>query len=128
MSTYINHISKNTQRQLKTKLEHELIAGRRYRESGLSLQTLAVLLGTNRHYVSTIIATCYGCSFCTLLNKLRVNDAKRLMASATGSKLSIEEVASVVGFANRQSFHRAFTKQEDITPLQFKKNITKNNG
>ena len=56
----------------------------------------------------------------TLINKYRIDEAMSILIDRRYLKLNMEDVASMVGFANRQSFYSAFYKQNGTTPRDFR--------
>lgn len=81
----------------------------------LKIGDVVKALASNRTYVSNYINTTYNCSFSDYMNRLRVEYAKRLLASAPhGTKLS--QIAQESGFASEASFYRNFKKFAGVTP------------
>jgi AraC-like DNA-binding protein len=93
-----------------------------YQDPDLNLDKLASLLGASKHHVSQIINEHLGESFFEYINRLRVEEAKELLASTTRSDLHVIEVAYTVGFNNKVSFNAAFKKATGMTPTEYRKN------
>lgn len=51
-----------------------------YKDNGLTLENLAERLSTNRTYVSNAFNHCAGMSFPTYVNKLRIDEAVRILS------------------------------------------------
>ena len=81
------------------------------------LMDLRQVLPMNRTYLSQLINNAYGCSFYQWVNRLRVEEAKRLMT--TKPDLKMQDIANKCGFSSRQALHRAFLRETGITPREF---------
>lgn len=90
-----------------------------YTNPELSLQSLASSLNTNTSYLSTIINKNYKCNFKTLINRLRIDKAKRMMVSDEYKTLSMEGIIETVGFNSRSGFYQAFKTNTGLTPTQY---------
>jgi YesN/AraC family two-component response regulator len=52
------------------------------------------------------------------INSIRIDNAKRLLK---GTELTIQDIATKVGYQNIQSFNRFFKKFEGISPKEFRR-------
>lgn len=66
----------------------------------------------------------FGISPKSYLLKIRIDAAKELLEN---SDLKIGDIALTVGFSGQQRFNDIFKKSENITPLQYRKNIRQKN-
>ena len=64
----------------------------------------------------------YGCDFSELVNKLRVDEAKEMLANPLCT-MTIEDISISSGFANRQSFYSAFERYTGVKPKEYRKNM-----
>ncbi len=90
-----------------------------YKNSELTLSSLAEGLHRSKHYISHIFSNKIKMSFNDYINSLRIDEACKLINS-DGSK-PISEVAYEVGFGSIRTFNRAFLKFKDETPRNYKK-------
>ena len=86
---------------------------------GLTLEDLAVSLGTNRTYLSTFINTTFGMSFREWIAGLRIEYAKKRLAA--DPKMTVAEVSEATGFLSQSYFIRLFTEKEGLSPAKWKK-------
>lgn len=86
----------------------------------LKISDVAKEIGSNRTYVSNYINATYHCSFSDYMNRLRIEHAKTLLASAPkGTKLM--QIAEESGYASEQSFYRNFKKFTGATPADWQR-------
>lgn len=86
----------------------------------LKIGDVVKALCSNRTHVSNYINATYNCSFSDYMNRLRVEYAKRLLASTPhGTKLS--QIAQKSGFASEASFYRNFKKFAGMTPSDWQR-------
>lgn len=90
-----------------------------YRNSELSLQTLAEGLHRSKHYISHIFSNKIKMNFNDYINSLRIDEACRLL-NADNSR-PVSEVAYEVGFGSIRTFNRAFSKFKKETPRSYKR-------
>ncbi|MBQ9556260.1 MAG: AraC family transcriptional regulator [Muribaculaceae bacterium] len=95
------------------------IERRDYCRPGVTMILVAEELSTNRTYLSQYINSRYNCSFNTWLTGLRIGEAKRLLQHSP--TLSIEKIATAVGFATKSHFMSTFKTHEGMTPGQWRK-------
>lgn len=106
-------------RRLKDLLETDKI----YKQTDISLSKLARKLKTNTTYLSVIINSRYEESFTSLINKFRIDEARKLLATPYYSNFSIEGIAEEVGFHSRSAFYQSFKQITGLTPTQYLKNL-----
>lgn len=100
---------------LGKKFDRLMVEDHFFLKHDLKIGDVAKVLGSNRTYVSNYINTTCNCSFSDYINRLRVEYAKRLLASTPhGTKLS--QIAQESGFASEASFYRNFKKFAGVTP------------
>lgn len=59
-------------------------------------------------------------NYSCLLNEYRIKEAVHLLVDKRYVDKNIEEISTMVGFANRQSFYAAFYKNVGITPREYR--------
>lgn len=107
--------------ELYDKIITIIVLQKKYRDANYSAKHLAAELGTNTRYLSAVINSRFGMNYSCLVNEYRVKDAAFFMTDRRYANLTIEEISTLVGFANRQSFYAAFYKYMNETPNNFRK-------
>ena len=90
-----------------------------YRQTDLKITQVALLLNTNRTYISNLINNEFSCSFSEFVNQYRIIDAKRMLSDESLSSYSLEYISDTVGFGSVSTFIRAFRESEGITPGRY---------
>lgn len=91
-----------------------------YRDSTLTLQKLAQLLGTNRQYLSNYINRERNMTFYEYINDFRLEEAKVILESKNSeSQKSIEDISVMVGFNSYSTFLRSFKSKYGNTPSKY---------
>ena len=101
--------------ELYDKILNIIVVQKKYKDPNYSAKDLARELKTNTRYLSAVVNSRFGKNYSCLLNEYRIKDAKHLLID------NVEEISSMVGFANRQSFYAAFYKNVGETPNGFRK-------
>lgn len=103
-------------------MEHLLKKEQIYRNPKLRLNDLAVILGTNRTYISQSIRIKTDSNFSDYINSYRITHAKEILSSKdeADEQLTLNEIAIKSGFSSISSFYRAFTKMENTTPAKYR--------
>ena len=83
-----------------------------YREPSLSLTRVADHLDLTEAYLSTFFKEHTGSNYSTYIERLRIGSAKEMLRSS----ISINEIALSVGYANKNTFYKAFKRSEGISP------------
>ena len=89
-------------------------------KSTASLSGLAKSINESPHHVSQVINEKLGQSFFEMLATHRVAEAKTILKTPLGKKLTIEEVAEQVGYNSKSAFNTAFKKITSQTPSTFR--------
>ncbi|MBL4624457.1 MAG: AraC family transcriptional regulator [Flavobacteriales bacterium] len=96
-----------------------------YLKDDLSILKLAEHIGTNKTYISQIINARYKMNFSNFINLYRIKEARRLLSDEVNKNLTIEAMASMVGFNSKSSFNNAFKKFTGLTPSYFMRSAMK---
>lgn len=84
----------------------------------LTLRALSDALNENPHYLSQVISQDLHSSFYQLLNRYRIEEAKRLLREAPDQ--TVLAIALGVGFNSKSAFHAAFRRCTGVTPTEFR--------
>lgn len=90
--------------------------------SNITLQSLSEHFYTNPSYLSRLFKLHTGFTFCNYINNYRINEANKLL---TETNKSITEIAFDCGFNSSNNFCKCYKKIMEITPLAYRKFITK---
>jgi len=95
-----------------------------YLNSEISLNDVANQLKTNRTYLSKAIHEILQTNFNTLVNKYRIEEARKMLADPY-QKQSIEGISRTVGFNSKSTFNTAFKMLTGITPSMLREEVLK---
>lgn len=119
-AVYRTLISPALMDDLKDKILQKVIFEKKYKDRDYSAKQLADDLGTNTRYISAVVNVKFHVNYTTFVNKYRIDEAMSLLADKRYVDLTMEEIADMVGFSNRQSFYASFFKFNGITPREYK--------
>lgn len=80
---------------------------------------LSELVGYPKRDVSQAINEKLGVNFRQYLNRYRINEACRMLKSASASSLTFEAMGERIGFKSRTSFIASFKKVTGLTPSEY---------
>jgi AraC-like DNA-binding protein len=106
----------NENQQIKSFLHY---INTHFHDPGLTLKQVSGQTGMNQRRIAGSIQQSFGCNFKTYINRLRINESKRLLVE---SELNMGEIAFKVGFSNQTHFNRVFKNFERISPTEFLQN------
>lgn len=89
-------------------------------KSDLTVETLAEVAGITPNYFSHLFNKEIGVSFREYLNRLRIEEAKRLLRN---TNLLAYEITERVGFQNYKHFCHVFKKSEGCSPSDYRKHL-----
>jgi AraC-like DNA-binding protein len=98
-----------------------------YLQNDISLNQVAAQLNTNRTYLSKAIHDVLDTNFNALINKYRIEQARKLL-SDPNQKMSIEGIANSVGFNSKSTFNAAFKSFTGLTPSVLRDEVLKTGG
>jgi AraC-like DNA-binding protein len=112
-------LGESIRQRIRRKLETLLAEHAIYKRSDLSLGALSAALKESPHYVSQVINQDLNTSFHDLVNRYRVEHAKRLLRASPQE--TVLDIAMDVGFNSKSAFHAAFRRMTGTTPTEFRK-------
>jgi YesN/AraC family two-component response regulator len=83
-------------------------------EPGLTLNSVAERLHSNKTYISRLVNNSYNLAFPDFINTLRIDYAEQYIISHRGAKQL--EIATACGFTSASSFNNIFKKITGMTP------------
>lgn len=119
-ATYRKTIGARTMARLKKQVYEILVAKKMYRDKKYSARQLAVDLKTNSRYISAAVHQRFHMNYTSLVNKYRIEDAKKILATPRYFGMTMEDVSDMVGFSNRQSFYASFYRLTGMTPREYR--------
>jgi AraC-like DNA-binding protein len=90
-------------------------------KNDLNLPTVAEKLGISIHEASFLINETGKDNFYNFVNKYRIEEAKRLLASDKMDELNIVGIAFASGFNSKTTFNTTFKKMVGVSPSQYSK-------
>jgi AraC-like DNA-binding protein len=109
------------ERRLKVAL-NRWVAGREYCKPDVSMNDVALSLGTNHNFLRYYFKTHMpACDFRAWRIKLRVAEAKRLIDERPD--ISLDEVCRLAGFNHPSNLHRQFENSIGMTPTAYKNSL-----
>ena len=110
LPSYYSNIEKNLP---------EWISQNGFTTPGITIEDLAIKLGSNRTYLSSYIKQTYAVSFREWIASLRIDYAKQLLSA--NPKMQISDVCEASGFLSKSYFFKIFTEREGISPSKWRK-------
>jgi AraC-like DNA-binding protein len=89
----------------------------------ISLEDLAKRVGHDSTYLCRIFKKEFGVTPIKYINDLKLKKAKELLEN---SSMNVTEVSEALGFYSVHYFSKFFKEKENITPLEFRKNVRNN--
>lgn len=107
---------------LSQKLIEIMDSDKPYLNPNLTIQDLALMLNTNRTYLSVTFRDEFGVSFSTYINQKRVEHAKTILSNPNfeTNKEAIINAQTNSGFPSESTFYRLFKQQTGISPLVYR--------
>lgn len=115
-----NEASLSRNQILHRLFEEEVIKKKLYLQQSLKIEEVAILLNSNRTYVSSMISEIYHTTFPNCINNIRIEYAKKILIDNPNIKQ--EDIAIRSGFQNGPSFNRVFKQKEGVPPKTWLKN------
>ncbi|MGL5787201.1 MAG: helix-turn-helix domain-containing protein [Bacteroidales bacterium] len=111
-------VSRN--RNLQIMFEEKVLRDELYLKQNLRIDDVALLLNSNRTYVSAMINEFYNTNFSNCINRIRIEHAKKILIESPDIKQ--DQIALMCGFQNASSFNRVFKQIEAVPPRTWLRN------
>jgi len=112
--------------RLAGELDDYLVAEQTYLDPGLNVGTLAQQIGWPPRQLSEVINSVDQLTFSQKINRLRVQEAQRLLTSQGSKGYSLLDIALQSGFNSKSAFNLMFKRFAGETPSQYRKKLQKN--
>ena len=106
------------------KIYHEIEEKKYFTNNLASLSGLAKQINESSHHVSQVINEKLNKNFFEMLAFYRVEHAKKLIREDKDAKLTVEELAELVGYNSKSSFNTVFKKYSFKTPSEYRKSLS----
>jgi len=93
------------------------IVEKEYRDSSLSLDSIAFRFNMSASYISRYFKDQTGYSLTQYIDMLRMNEVKRLLKE---TDIPLKDIINQVGYIDKSSFYRKFKKREGVTPIEYR--------
>lgn len=92
-----------------------------YLDPELSQEKVIKMLGTNKKYLYEAVSSSTSENFKSLINRYRVNEAKKLMRVAIwqNKDVKMDDILVASGFLSTSSFYRVFKSITGLTPSEY---------
>lgn len=114
--------------EIEDKLKIQLDQQKKFLLGGYSIHNLAMDTGIPGYLLTFYINHQLDSSFSDFINQKRIDEACLLIDSGKYNHLSIQGLAELAGFNNRNSFTQAFQKFKDIPPSAYIKSSKEKTG
>ena len=107
---------------ISKKLEHAMEKDKLYKDSELSLNSLANKLDIKPYLISKSLSEVFNKRFNDFVNEYRVREFQSLLKDSNNTKFTLLSLAMEAGFNSKSSFNRAIKRQLGISPNELKFN------
>lgn len=116
--SYYFHQEKESIRELHGPDISQIVGyiGKHYQE--VTIESTANHFNYNPNYLSRLLKKYVGSTFSDIVQRFRLNAAKDYLEHTT---MSIDEIVSLVGYANKSYFYRIFREETGMSPAEFRK-------
>ncbi len=119
-AAYRSLVSPKLMDELKEKILDIILIQKKYKDKDYSAKKLAEDLGTNTRYISAVVNVRFHMNYTSFVNKYRIDEAMTLLVDKRFQDLNMEDISTMVGFSNRQSFYASFYKINGMTPRDYR--------
>lgn len=116
-------ISDDEKKAYITKIENYFEETKPYLNPKIRMPELARSLNIPRHIFSFIINEHYQMNFFNLINKYRIEYAKKLLKDNEHQFYTLETISQMSGFNSRSTFNKSFKALEGVSPKAFQKEL-----
>ncbi|SHI42786.1 AraC-type DNA-binding protein [Aquimarina spongiae] len=109
--------------EISNLLNHKLIAQKLYQDPTINAVSFAKRFNLQKKDIVDYLRVTKKGSFIEYINRLRIEEFKRLLKDEKHKNYDLVGLALECGFTSKSTFFRVFKKQEGITPNEFKKQL-----
>lgn len=84
----------------------------------VTLPEAAACMYVSKNHFCALFKKRFGCTFLSYINKMRLNEAKRLLSE---TDLPISQIQEAAGFSQAKQFYISFRRENGITPLEYRR-------
>ena len=121
------NISEDECTQLASRIDEIMQTQKLYLRQDLKLADLANAAGVSVHTLSYVFNQHLSRNYYDYVNDYRVQEFKRMAATADMSRYTLSGLAEECGFSSRASFFRYFKKAEGVTPNEYLNKLKSSN-
>lgn len=122
-----SRLMEDKKREIEEKILHIMGHSDSIYQQEFTLENLAEECGEHSRYVSQVINESMGKNFNALLNEYRIKEACRRLSNPEITKnLTLEGIATQLGFKSRSGFSRTFKKETGLSPSDYLKMASQN--
>ena len=96
-----------------------------FKNPDLRITDVALLMGSNRTYMSNMLNMNMNTSFNELVNSYRVEYAVKLLRSTESENMPMADIAIEAGFPSLSTFYRIFKNKTGISPGEYRTQVAK---
>ncbi|RIW12403.1 AraC family transcriptional regulator [Algoriphagus lacus] len=116
-----DYLSLEKELQIQEQLNQVLFLKKKHLQKGYTINELAKDSQVPAYLLTVFINRKLQTNFSDLINQQRIEECCQMMNSGKYKHLTLEGMADLCGFSNRNSFSGAFKKFKGMTPSQFQK-------
>ena len=120
LKTEIPSAKKQQLHQIAQRLEHLMIEQKLYKNPELNLRMVADALEIKPYLLSQTLKEIFHSKFSDYINKLRVEEIRRLIKDPAKQHFTLLTLALEAGFNSKSSFNRSVKKHLGISPSELK--------
>jgi len=104
-------------------IEESILKGKLFLNPNFKLKDVASTLNISEGYVSQLISRNSDLNFNDFVNKLRIEESKKMLKDESYNNYTITAIGLESGFNSKTSFYSAFKKFTDKTPTEHRKGV-----
>lgn len=98
----------------------KLMIEQKYRDPKYSAKRLAGDIDVNTRHISAVVNLRFQMNYSGLVSQMRIYEAKYMLQDRNFDNMTVEDIATNVGFSTRQSFYATFYRLCGITPKEYR--------
>jgi AraC-like DNA-binding protein len=115
----VNKLTSEKAAEIREKVDAVMLRQKSFLKQGYSVTGLAMDAGIPAYLLTEYIHRSLQTTFSDLINRQRIEESCRLIASGAYEQYSIDGLAEMSGFSNRNSYITAFKKFKNATPSEY---------